>query len=136
MELLINIDVPDLAAGVAFYKEDLGFRFRRHLFDRSVAEMTLGNFRVFLIEQMDGSISVAASNLSRTYRDHWTPIHLDFVVDDIKAATERALAAGVRLPEQTGEHDWGRVNAMRDPFGHGFCLIEFRDTGYDMAEER
>lgn len=134
MELLINIDVPDLAAGVAFYRDGVGFEFRRYLFDRLVAEMSLGAIRVFLLEQADGSIAVPGSKHSRAYDDHWTPIHLDIVVDDLEAATERAVAAGARMPEQTGERDWGRINVMRDPFGHGFCLIQFRGSDYDLGE--
>jgi len=28
-------------------------------------------------------------------------------------------------------HSWGRIAVMADPFGHGFCLIEFLGRGYD-----
>jgi len=26
---------------------------------------------------------------------------------------------------------WGRIVTMADPFGHGFCLIQFLGRGYD-----
>ncbi|HEY6986285.1 MAG TPA: VOC family protein, partial [Rhodanobacteraceae bacterium] len=26
---------------------------------------------------------------------------------------------------------WGRIATLADPFGHGFCLIEFLNRGYD-----
>ena len=28
-------------------------------------------------------------------------------------------------------HAWGRIAHMADPFGHGFCLIQFVGRGYD-----
>lgn len=134
MELLINVDVPDLDGGVAFYKDGVGFQVRRRLFEGLVAEMSLGAVRIFLLEQATGTIAVAGSVHSRTYEDHWTPIHLDIVVDDLEAAAERALAAGARVSGPTRDRNWGRFAPMRDPFGHGFCLIEFRGSDYDLAE--
>ncbi|MBK8907734.1 MAG: hypothetical protein IPM60_07475 [Rhodospirillales bacterium] len=78
--------------------------------------------------------AVAAALHYRTYEDHWTPVHLDIVVDDLEAAAERALAAGARASGPARERNWGRFAPMRDPFGHGFCLIEFRGSDYDLAE--
>jgi hypothetical protein len=26
---------------------------------------------------------------------------------------------------------WGRIAVLADPFGHGLCLIEFLNRGYD-----
>lgn len=130
MELLINIDVPQLAAGVTFYEQGLGFTFRRYLFQRSVGEMFLGPLRIFLIEQAEGAIAVAGSTLSRAYEDHWTPIHLDLVVEDLPDRVERALRAGARAFGGVSAYDWGLLQRMRDPFGHGFCLIAFHGSDY------
>ena len=68
---------------------------------------------------------------SRGYMRHWTPIHPDFVVDDIEEATERALVAGAVLEAAVREARYGRIAMFADPFGHGFCLIEFNEEGYD-----
>jgi catechol 2,3-dioxygenase-like lactoylglutathione lyase family enzyme len=27
--------------------------------------------------------------------------------------------------------NWGRLALLSDPFGHGFCLLEFKGRGYD-----
>jgi lactoylglutathione lyase len=27
--------------------------------------------------------------------------------------------------------DWGRIVTIADPFGHGWCLLQFRGRGYD-----
>jgi hypothetical protein len=28
-------------------------------------------------------------------------------------------------------HAWGKIAVLADPFGNGFCLIEFVNRGYD-----
>ena len=37
----------------------------------------------------------------------------------------------LRLEQQVRERPWGRLAVLADPFGHGFCLLEFRGRGYD-----
>ena len=71
-----------------------------------------------------------AAAQQRSYARHWTPLHLDVVVDDIEAAVARAVAAGARLEEPVSTHAWGRLALMADPFGHGFCLVQFLGRGY------
>ena len=39
LSLLANIDVPDLEAAIKFYRQALGFRLGRRLFEGTVAEM-------------------------------------------------------------------------------------------------
>jgi uncharacterized glyoxalase superfamily protein PhnB len=43
----------------------------------------------------------------------------------------RATMAGARLEGEVETHVWGRIAVLADPFGHGFCLIEFLGRGYD-----
>ncbi|GAA1590643.1 MULTISPECIES: VOC family protein [Kribbella] len=47
-------------------------------------------------------------------------LHLDIKVDDLKAAHERAIAAGARLMEFQPQPD---VRVYADPVGHIFCLF-------------
>ena len=70
-------------------------------------------------------------NDSREYRRHWTPVHLDFTVDDISAAMDKALRVGAKLERPLQTFNWGHMANFADPFGHGFCLIEFVGRGYD-----
>jgi len=44
---------------------------------------------------------------------------------------QRAKAAGAQLEGEIQTHKWGHIANMADPFGHGFCLIEFQGRGYD-----
>ncbi len=67
----------------------------------------------------------------RDYARHWTPVHLDVVVDDIEAALDRAEAAGAVRESHPDTHPWGRIVRLADPFGHGLCLIQLLGRGYD-----
>jgi predicted enzyme related to lactoylglutathione lyase len=58
-------------------------------------------------------------------------VHLDIVVEDIEAALARALEAGAILEAPLRDASWGRIAGLADPFGNGFCLIEFSVLGYN-----
>jgi len=58
-------------------------------------------------------------------------VHLDFVVDDLEPALDRARAAGAIAESEIEVYDWGRLVRLSDPFGHGLCLIEMSERGYD-----
>jgi predicted enzyme related to lactoylglutathione lyase len=67
----------------------------------------------------------------RDYQRHWTPVHLDFVVGDIRAAVKRAQAAGAVLERDVATHAYGLLALLADPWGNGFCLLQFTGRGYD-----
>ena len=58
-------------------------------------------------------------------------MHLDVVVDDIAGALSRATGAGARVEQGVRTQVWGKIAVLADPFGHGLCLIEFLNRGYD-----
>ena len=128
MDLLINIDVPDIEAGVAFYRDAFGLTPARRL-GRHAVELTGWPAPLYLLETPAGSLAAAADR--RRYDRHWTPVHLDVVVTDLDAALARALAAGARAETPVRDAAYGRIVTLADPFGHGFCLIEFQGRGYD-----
>ena len=59
------------------------------------------------------------------------PSIADIVVDDVDAAVERAVAAGAKLEAAAKDAAYGRIAMLADPFGHGFCLLQFNERGYD-----
>lgn len=130
IQLLVNIDVPHLEKAVEFYRRGLGLRLVRRLFG-TVAEMSGASCTIYLLEKPPGSLPAVSTPQRRDYQRHWTPVHLDFVVDNIHWAVERAQAAGATLEGPTQTYTWGRLANMADPFGHGFCFIEFLGRGYD-----
>jgi predicted enzyme related to lactoylglutathione lyase len=132
-ELLVNVDVPDLDRGIAFYTRAFELRVGRRL-GPEVAELLGANAPIYLLEKVAGSRSSAANANPRAQRDfarHWTPVHLDFTVPDIQAAVRRALDAGAVLEGEIETHAFGRMARLADPFGHGICLIQFTGRGYD-----
>ena len=46
------------------------------------------------------------------------------MVDDVKAAVERAEAAGATRDGEIRVRSWNSIAYMADPFGNGFDLIE------------
>lgn len=133
MELLINIDVPELETAIGFYSEGLGLRPARRLFEGTVAEMVGGTSLIYLMEKESGTPASKCASQARDYSRHWTPLHLDFVVNDLDAALARALAAGAKLEGEVQTFAWGRQAVMSDPFGHGICLVQWMNKGYDEA---
>jgi lactoylglutathione lyase len=128
MQLLVNIDVADLADAERFYGAAFGLAPVRR-FGADGVEMGGAQVPVFLLQKAQGSIAAAES--ARDYARHWTPIHCDVVVDDLDAALVRAIAAGAVQEGVTREAAWGRIVQLADPFGHGWCLLQFRGRGYD-----
>jgi predicted enzyme related to lactoylglutathione lyase len=132
--LLINIDVDDLEQGIAFYTSAFELRLGRHF--GTWAELIGGEAPIYLLPKASGSSPHEGSTAPRSYGRHWTPVHLDFVVDDLEAAMRRVEAVGARLEGPPSEHRYGRLALYGDPFGHGFCLLEFRGQGYGELDTK
>jgi|SRR5262245_20140938 predicted enzyme related to lactoylglutathione lyase len=130
MDLLVNVDVDDLERAIRFYVSALGLRIGRR-FGADAVEMLGASAPIYLLVKASGTAASTKTSQPRNYRRHWTPVHLDFVVEDIEDAVQRALSAGATLERPVLVHKWGRIALMADPFGHGFCLIEFLGRGYD-----
>lgn len=126
--LLVNIDVDDLEKATRFYCEGLGLRVGRR-FD-GWTELVGSAAPIYLLPKAQGSAAFAGG-AKRDYARHWTPVHLDFVVPDIVRAIERAVAAGATLERDATTHAYGLLALLADPFGNGFCFLQFTGRGYD-----
>ena len=131
MDLLVNIDVDDLHKGVDFYQAGLGLTPLRR-FGRSV-ELAGAEVPVYLLEKAPATPPFPEAAARRDYTRHWTPVHLDFLVEDLEPAIARAVDAGARTESGIESYDWGQMALMADPFGNGFCLIELDAAGFDAA---
>ena len=134
MQLYINIDVEDVDRAVAFYTEAIGLHLSRRLFDGAVAEMGGASAPIHLLPKAGGSVT-AQGTARRDYARHWTPVHLDFCVDDLDVAIARATAAGAVVEGDARQYDWGRIATLADPFGHGLCLMQLMPGGYDNVAD-
>ncbi len=129
-ELLVNIDVDDLEKGITFYVRGLGLKAGWRLGAQAV-EMLGASSPIYLLTKRVGTHPFVGAALRREYSRHWTPVHLDFAVADLEAALDRAVSAGANLEGGIEERAWGRMARMADPFGHGFCILQFKGRGYD-----
>jgi predicted enzyme related to lactoylglutathione lyase len=134
MRVIINIDVPDLSLGIDFYTRAIGLRHSRTL-DKDVAELEGVSSTIYLLEKSEGSSFSKKETSARSYARHWTPVHLDFVVDELQDAKERAIKAGAICESECVEWMGSKCITFSDPFGHGFCLIEFGGNNYQERTE-
>jgi uncharacterized glyoxalase superfamily protein PhnB len=118
---------------IEFYVRALALRLERRLFDGTVAEMSGVSSKIYLTAKDPGSPWAPGRSSVRSYGRHWTPVHIDFEVDDVNAAVELAVAAGARLEGRIQSFSWGQQATLSDPFGHGFCLLRFTNGGYDAV---
>ena len=132
VKALVNIDVPDLARAAAFYRDALGLRLAR-LLDDDVAELEGAGVRIYLLRKPAATRAAKGAADARRYERHWTPVHVDFVVEDVDVAAQRAVAAGAVQEGKTVEWRGSRCITLSDPFGHGFCLIEFEAKTYSES---
>ncbi len=128
--VLINIDVDDLERARAFYCGVFGLAVTRVLGNR-VLELSGAATPIYLLAKGAGTQASSHSHATRSYTRHWTPVHLDFVVDDVDAVVNRAVAGGALLEDPPVSHVWGRIAHLSDPFGHGICILQFLNRGYD-----
>ena len=134
MDLLINLDVDDLEKAVRFYGSAFGLKVGRR-FGAFGVEMLGSSAPIYLLVKSPGTPASDTTTQRRNYERHWTPVHLDFVVDEIEPAVERAVSAGARLEQPIATYKWGKLALMADPFGHGFCFVQFLGRGYDEIAE-
>jgi predicted enzyme related to lactoylglutathione lyase len=108
-----------------FYGEAFGFTKSAEPFP-GVAVLSAGEAKLLLLAKVPGSSPSPHSDEKRHYDRHWTPVHIDFHVDDFKGSLAKALAAGARQERLFDDPGRPAVAFCSDPFGHGFCLIENR----------
>jgi catechol 2,3-dioxygenase-like lactoylglutathione lyase family enzyme len=124
----ICIDVNDVDRAVKFYGRGLGLKVVKH--EPGWAQLKAGGQTLWIMKLKAGR----DGKITRSYRRHWTPVHLDFVVDDMKSAVRHAIAAGGKLDGKVrdfvpsipagGGGMLGRIANLSDPSGNGVDLVE------------
>ena len=130
-EIRICIDVDDLDRAVAFYCDVLGLTPGRRL-GTDWVEMLGATAPIDLLGTPSGTAPLPTnSSMRRDFSRHWTPVHIDFVVDDLDATVRRAVGAGATLDREVQDRPYGRMANLADPFGNGLCILEMNSRGYD-----
>lgn len=86
MTVLLNIDVPDVELATTFYTAAFGLAVGRR-FGSDFVELLGWPAPMYLLTKQAGTLG--AGDDRRRYDRHWTPLHLDVVVDDVDAAVAR-----------------------------------------------
>ncbi|MEW6296854.1 MAG: VOC family protein [Thermodesulfobacteriota bacterium] len=135
MNLLVNIDVDDLDKAIRFYTSALNLKVGRR-FGTFGVELLGSNAPIYVLAKSAGTAAAETTNQRRTYERHWTPVHLDFVVENVEQATEMAISAGAKLEKPISTSKWGKLALLADPFGHGMCFVQFLGRGYDEIADQ
>jgi catechol 2,3-dioxygenase-like lactoylglutathione lyase family enzyme len=129
--LLINIDVPDIGAGAAFYTAALGLRIGRR-FGGGFIELCGAGAPIYLLEKKEGTKIGPGGSDIRRYERHWSPVHLDLVVDDLGEATARAVRAGAVQECETVNAAYGRLACS--PIRSGMAFASSSSTSRAMIQ--
>ena len=123
----IAIDVGNRQQAETFYVDALGCDHLRDPYP-NMTLVSAGGVEIWLTERPAGTDPLPGGGSTRSYERHWTPIHLDFRVDDIEA-TLRRVADNHGTCEREGETEGEggyRWAFCADPFGNGFCLMQYK----------
>lgn len=122
MKYSVSIDVPHLEEGLRFYRDALGLAEVARPVPTYVI-LECGNSQIGLIEKPPGSSPAKGTADIRRYERHWTPVHIDFHVDDLEAVLAKAVSAGAKCEQKFDGGAYPPIAFCSDPFGHGFCLV-------------
>ena len=122
MQYSVSIDVPTLDEGLQFYRDALGMaEVARPI--PTYALLDCGGARIGLMEKPAGSKPAPGADDVRRYTRHWTPVHIDFHVEDFADFLAKAVAAGAICEHSFDVAGRPPIAFCADPFGNGFCLV-------------
>lgn len=121
-KLSICIDVSDMEKAINFYTKALACDLKEK--GDEYSELFFDGVKIYLIEKAQGSNPLIRGKATRNYERHWTPIHLDFHVSNLSQAVASIVElGGIKEDEKSG--DWGSAAFCADPFGNGFCIMQY-----------
>lgn len=122
MKYSVTIDVPKLEEGLRFYRDALGLtEVARPM--PSYAILRCGNAQIGLMEKPAGTKPAKGTSDVRRYERHWTPVHVDFQVEDFETILAKAVNAGATCEQKFEGGARPAIAFCSDPFGHGFCIM-------------
>jgi catechol 2,3-dioxygenase-like lactoylglutathione lyase family enzyme len=122
MKYTVSIDVPQLEDGLRFYRDALGLAEIARPVPAYVI-LGCGDSQIGLIEKPAGSKPAPGAGDVRRYERHWTPVHIDFHVDDFEDFLARAISAGAKCEQRFEGGAHPPIAFCSDPFGNGFCVL-------------
>ncbi|MES9863479.1 MAG: VOC family protein [Candidatus Thiodiazotropha sp. LLP2] len=121
IRISVSIDVSELKQAETFYIEALGCKKIRDQGD-AMSVISTENCDIYLQEKEAGTEPIPLEGVNRHYGRHWTPVHLDFITENVNEIVEKIVQLG-GIHEGGESGDWGSIAYCADPFGNGFCVI-------------
>jgi predicted lactoylglutathione lyase len=122
IKISVSIDVSNLEKAEIFYIEALGCKkIRNQGSDMTI--LSTENCKIYLLKKEEGTKPFTSSNIVRDYKRHWTPVHLDFLSENVDEIVKKVINLG-GFHEGGESGDWGSIAYCADPFGNGFCIIK------------
>ena len=115
----VSIDVNDVQRAIDFYTNALSCELKMRYSEDWVV-VSIGVLDIHLQENEAGTHG--AGEEKRHYNRHWTPLHLDFDVDDIRSVCNVIKENGGSVESQSFGQKTD-IAQCADPFGNGFCVI-------------
>ena len=122
MHFSVTIDVPRIEDGLRFYRDALGLAEVARPIPTYVI-LDCGGSHVGLMEKAAGTVPAKGSGDVRRYERHWTPVHIDFHVEDFGIALAKVLDAGAKCENRFEGGGRPAIAFCSDPFGNGFCIV-------------
>jgi predicted enzyme related to lactoylglutathione lyase len=126
MNYSVTIDVPRLDEGLRFYRDALGLAEVARPIPTYVI-LKCGGAQIGLIEKSAGTKPAKGADDVRRYERHWTPVHIDFQVDDFETVLASAVNAGGTCEQKFEGGARPPIAFCSDPFGNGFCLMGVKE---------
>ena len=112
IKISVSIDVSNLKEAETFYVEAIGCKKVRNQGDNMVV-LSVENSDIYLQEKEAGTKPLKSSDVVRDYERHWTPIHLDFLCENVDEVVSKVLKLGGT--HEGGESaDWGAIAYCAD----------------------
>ena len=122
---LLSILVPDYAAGIAFFVDQMGFNLLEDTDlgqgKRWVRVAPAGAETAILLAKADGPDQTAAIG-----RQGGGRVWLFLETDDFDRDHAAMTAKGIAFEEDPRNEPYGTVAVFRDPFGNRWDLIQFK----------
>lgn len=112
----VMLAVPDLDAGIAFYRDQLGHRLR------------------WRNDEMGQAALACPESATEIVLSTELPAEPNWLVDDAAAAADLIRRSGGRLVQPAVDIPVGKVAVAQDPFGNRLVLVDLSKGRYRTAQ--
>ena len=122
MKFSVTIDVPLIEAGLRFYRDALGIvEVSRPI--PTYVTLDCGGSEIGLMEKPAGTVPAKGSDDVRRYERHWTPVHIDFHVENFEEALAKVSDACAKCENKFAIHGRTPIACCSNQFGNGYCIL-------------